>query len=73
MFAPEIATIACPLQMAATDAAREQTAAPCRRLWRRDSLYERVPGDPRAVANVLMNQFAASGVDPTAWQSFECR
>ena len=32
----------------------------------RDSLYERVPGDRRAVANVLMNQFAASGVDPTA-------
>ena len=26
--------------MAATDAAREQTAAPCRRLWRRDSLNE---------------------------------
>ena len=32
----------------------------------RDRLYERVPGDRRAVANVLMNQFAASGVDPTA-------
>ncbi len=32
----------------------------------RDSLYERVPGDRRAVANVLMNQFAASGVDPEA-------
>jgi aspartyl-tRNA(Asn)/glutamyl-tRNA(Gln) amidotransferase subunit B len=32
----------------------------------RDSLYERVPGDRRAVANVLMNQFAASGVDPGA-------
>jgi len=32
----------------------------------RDSLYERVPGERRAVANVLMNQFAASGVDPTA-------
>jgi aspartyl-tRNA(Asn)/glutamyl-tRNA(Gln) amidotransferase subunit B len=30
----------------------------------RDRLYERVPGDRRAVANVLMNQFAASGVDP---------
>ena len=30
----------------------------------RDALYERVPGDRRAVANVLMNQFAASGVDP---------
>jgi aspartyl-tRNA(Asn)/glutamyl-tRNA(Gln) amidotransferase subunit B len=33
----------------------------------RDRLYERVPGDDRrAVANVLMNQFAASGVDPDA-------
>jgi aspartyl-tRNA(Asn)/glutamyl-tRNA(Gln) amidotransferase subunit B len=32
----------------------------------RDRLYERVPGDRRAVANVLMNQFAASGVDPDA-------
>jgi aspartyl-tRNA(Asn)/glutamyl-tRNA(Gln) amidotransferase subunit B len=32
----------------------------------RDSLYEQVPGDRRAVANVLMNQFAASGVDPGA-------
>ena len=32
----------------------------------RDGLYERVPGDRRAVANVLMNQFAASGVDPGA-------
>jgi aspartyl-tRNA(Asn)/glutamyl-tRNA(Gln) amidotransferase subunit B len=32
----------------------------------RDGLYERVGGDRRAVANVLMNQFAASGVDPSA-------
>jgi aspartyl-tRNA(Asn)/glutamyl-tRNA(Gln) amidotransferase subunit B len=32
----------------------------------RDALYERVPGDRRAVANVLMNQFAVSGVDPAA-------
>jgi aspartyl-tRNA(Asn)/glutamyl-tRNA(Gln) amidotransferase subunit B len=32
----------------------------------RDGLYERVPGERRAVANVLMNQFAASGVDPDA-------
>jgi aspartyl-tRNA(Asn)/glutamyl-tRNA(Gln) amidotransferase subunit B len=31
----------------------------------RDRLYETVPGeDRRGVANVLMNQFAASGVDP---------
>jgi aspartyl-tRNA(Asn)/glutamyl-tRNA(Gln) amidotransferase subunit B len=33
----------------------------------RDRLYERVGGqDRRAVANVLMNQFAASGVEPAA-------
>jgi aspartyl-tRNA(Asn)/glutamyl-tRNA(Gln) amidotransferase subunit B len=32
----------------------------------RDDLYERVPGDRRAVANVLMNQLAATGVDPAA-------
>jgi aspartyl-tRNA(Asn)/glutamyl-tRNA(Gln) amidotransferase subunit B len=32
----------------------------------RDELYERVPGERRAVANVLMNQFAATGVDPAA-------
>jgi aspartyl-tRNA(Asn)/glutamyl-tRNA(Gln) amidotransferase subunit B len=32
----------------------------------RDRLYERVPGDRRAVANVLMNQFAATGIDPDA-------
>jgi aspartyl-tRNA(Asn)/glutamyl-tRNA(Gln) amidotransferase subunit B len=32
----------------------------------RDDLFERVPGDRRAVANVLMNQFAAAGVDPPA-------
>ena len=32
----------------------------------RDRLYERVPGDRRGVANVLMNQFAATGIDPTA-------
>jgi aspartyl-tRNA(Asn)/glutamyl-tRNA(Gln) amidotransferase subunit B len=30
----------------------------------RDALFERVPGDRRAVANVLMNQLAAAGVDP---------
>jgi aspartyl-tRNA(Asn)/glutamyl-tRNA(Gln) amidotransferase subunit B len=30
----------------------------------RDDLYERVPGERRAVANVLMNQFAATGIDP---------
>jgi aspartyl-tRNA(Asn)/glutamyl-tRNA(Gln) amidotransferase subunit B len=32
----------------------------------RDGLFEKVPGDRREVANVLMNQFAATGVDPTA-------
>jgi aspartyl-tRNA(Asn)/glutamyl-tRNA(Gln) amidotransferase subunit B len=33
----------------------------------RDRLYMRVPGeDRRAVANVLMNQFAVTGVDPDA-------
>ena len=33
----------------------------------RDELYARVPGDDRrAVANVLMNQLAAAGVDSTA-------
>jgi len=30
----------------------------------RDRLYEQVPGDRTVVANVLMNQFAATGVDP---------
>ncbi|MEO8291051.1 MAG: Asp-tRNA(Asn)/Glu-tRNA(Gln) amidotransferase GatCAB subunit B, partial [Gaiellaceae bacterium] len=30
----------------------------------RDRLYERVPGDRRAVANVVMNQLAAAGVHP---------
>ena len=32
----------------------------------RDRLFEKVPGDRREVANVLMNQFAATGVDPAA-------
>jgi aspartyl-tRNA(Asn)/glutamyl-tRNA(Gln) amidotransferase subunit B len=32
----------------------------------RDRLYERVPGDRRAVANVIMNQLAGAGVDPEA-------
>jgi aspartyl-tRNA(Asn)/glutamyl-tRNA(Gln) amidotransferase subunit B len=30
----------------------------------RDRLYERVSGDRRAVANVIMNQLAGAGVDP---------
>jgi aspartyl-tRNA(Asn)/glutamyl-tRNA(Gln) amidotransferase subunit B len=37
----------------------------------RDRLYEAVPGDRRAVANVLMNQFAATGVDPAAVNAAE--
>jgi aspartyl-tRNA(Asn)/glutamyl-tRNA(Gln) amidotransferase subunit B len=32
----------------------------------RDRLYERVPGDRRAVANVIMNQLAGAGIDPAA-------
>jgi aspartyl-tRNA(Asn)/glutamyl-tRNA(Gln) amidotransferase subunit B len=32
----------------------------------RDELYARVSGDRRSVANILMNQFAATGVDPAA-------
>ena len=32
----------------------------------RDRLYERVPGERRSVATVLMNQFAATGVDPAS-------
>jgi aspartyl-tRNA(Asn)/glutamyl-tRNA(Gln) amidotransferase subunit B len=32
----------------------------------RDRLFEKVPGDRREVANVLMNQFAATGVEPAA-------
>jgi aspartyl-tRNA(Asn)/glutamyl-tRNA(Gln) amidotransferase subunit B len=32
----------------------------------RDRLFERVGGDRKAVANILMNQFAATGIDPAA-------
>ena len=32
----------------------------------RDGLYERTPGDRRPVANVVMNELAAAGVDPAA-------
>jgi len=32
----------------------------------RDRLFERVGGDRREIANVLMNQFAATGIDPAA-------
>jgi aspartyl-tRNA(Asn)/glutamyl-tRNA(Gln) amidotransferase subunit B len=37
----------------------------------RDRLYERVEGERRVVANVLMNQFAATGVDPSAVDAVE--
>ncbi|HUK94684.1 MAG TPA: Asp-tRNA(Asn)/Glu-tRNA(Gln) amidotransferase subunit GatB [Gaiellaceae bacterium] len=32
----------------------------------RDELYSRIPGDRTAVANVVMNELAATGVDPAA-------
>ncbi|MBD0338595.1 MAG: Asp-tRNA(Asn)/Glu-tRNA(Gln) amidotransferase subunit GatB [Thermoleophilia bacterium] len=32
----------------------------------RDRLYERTPGERRAVANVVMNQLAGAGIDPDA-------
>src|SRR5207237_8731526 len=32
----------------------------------RDELYSRTPGEREAVANVLMNELAATGVDPAA-------
>src|SRR5678809_1386499 len=32
----------------------------------RDSLFDAVAGDRQEVANVLMNQFAGTGVDPAA-------
>jgi aspartyl-tRNA(Asn)/glutamyl-tRNA(Gln) amidotransferase subunit B len=38
---------------------------------RRDRLFDRVAGDRREVAKVLMNQFAATGVDPAAVNSEE--
>jgi aspartyl-tRNA(Asn)/glutamyl-tRNA(Gln) amidotransferase subunit B len=37
----------------------------------RDRLFEAVEGDRRAVANVLMNQFAATGVDPASVDAAE--
>jgi aspartyl-tRNA(Asn)/glutamyl-tRNA(Gln) amidotransferase subunit B len=37
----------------------------------RDRLFEQVPGDRREVANVLMNQFAATGIDPAAVEAKE--
>ena len=37
----------------------------------RDRLFEQVPGERRAVANVLMNQWAATGVDPASVNAAE--
>ena len=37
----------------------------------RDELYGRVAGDRTAVANVIMNQLAGTGVDPTAVDAAE--
>ncbi len=37
----------------------------------RDRLYERVEGERRAVANVIMNQLAGAGVDPDAVNASE--
>jgi aspartyl-tRNA(Asn)/glutamyl-tRNA(Gln) amidotransferase subunit B len=37
----------------------------------RDRLFEQVSGDRREVANVLMNQFAATGVDPASVNAAE--
>src|SRR5581483_10817099 len=37
----------------------------------RDRLYEAVPGERRSVANVLMNQLAAAGVDPASVDAAE--
>ena len=37
----------------------------------RDRLFERVSGERRAVANVLMNQLAGAGVDPAAVDAVE--
>ena len=37
----------------------------------RDRLFEEVPGDRRAVANVLMNQFAALSIDPAEVKAAE--
>ena len=37
----------------------------------RDGLYSRVAGDRKAVANVIMNQLAATGVDPFAVDAAE--
>jgi aspartyl-tRNA(Asn)/glutamyl-tRNA(Gln) amidotransferase subunit B len=37
----------------------------------RDELFDRVPGDRRAVANVLMNELAGAGVDPMTVEAQE--
>jgi aspartyl-tRNA(Asn)/glutamyl-tRNA(Gln) amidotransferase subunit B len=77
---PDLVPVEPPVEMitAAIDDIGELPSARIRRLERdlafdlaeglvtsgRDGLFERVPGDRRAVANVLMNQLAAAGVDP---------
>jgi aspartyl-tRNA(Asn)/glutamyl-tRNA(Gln) amidotransferase subunit B len=37
----------------------------------RDELFDRVPGERRAVANVLMNELAGAGVDPGSVEAVE--
>jgi aspartyl-tRNA(Asn)/glutamyl-tRNA(Gln) amidotransferase subunit B len=37
----------------------------------RDELFDRVPGDRRAVANVLMNELAGAGIDPASVDAVE--
>jgi aspartyl-tRNA(Asn)/glutamyl-tRNA(Gln) amidotransferase subunit B len=77
---PDLVPVEPPAEMiaAAIDEIGELPAARIRRLEAdvgfdlaeglvasgRDGLYERVPGDRRAVANVVMNQLAGTGVDP---------
>jgi aspartyl-tRNA(Asn)/glutamyl-tRNA(Gln) amidotransferase subunit B len=77
---PDLVPVEPPVEMiaAALDEIGELPAARIRRLEAevgfdlaeglvssgRDRLYQRVPGDRRAIANVVMNQLAAAGVDP---------
>ena len=79
---PDLVPVEPPVEMiaSAVDEIGELPAARIRRLEAevgfdlaeglvasgRDGLYERVAGDRRAVANVIMNQLAATGVDPEA-------
>jgi aspartyl-tRNA(Asn)/glutamyl-tRNA(Gln) amidotransferase subunit B len=77
---PDLVPVEPPVEMiaAAMDEIGELPAARIRRIEAdvgfdladglvgsgRDRLYERVSGDRKAVANVLMNQLAGAGVDP---------